>query len=117
MVALRHSAMVNGLTGIAITKLDILDGQKEIKVCTSYECDGEVLDVFPADAAVLERCEPRYESFPGWEESTVGLTSYDELPENAREYLKVIEEMLGVEVSMISTGPKREELILVKEQF
>ncbi|MEJ2324647.1 MAG: adenylosuccinate synthase [Nitrospirota bacterium] len=117
MVALRHSAMVNGLTGIAITKLDILDGQKEIEICTSYECDGEILDVFPADAAVLERCKPRYESFPGWGESTVGLTSYDDLPDNARKYLKVIEEMLGVAVSLISTGPRREELILVKEQF
>jgi adenylosuccinate synthase len=117
MVALRHSAMVNGLTGIAITKLDILDGQKEIKICTSYKCGSDTIDIFPTDAAILERCEPQYKSFPGWKESTSGLTDYGGLPENARKYLKTIEEMLGVEVQMISTGPKREELILLKEQF
>lgn len=117
MVALRHSAMINGLTGIAITKLDILDGQEEIKICTSYKCGNDTLDNFPTEAAILERCEPRYESFAGWKETTSGLKDYDELPENARKYLKTIEEMLGVEVQMVSTGPRREELILVKGQF
>ncbi len=116
-VALRHSAMINGLTGIAITKLDILDGQKEINICTSYKCGNETLETFPTEAAILERCKPQYESFPGWNESTSGLTEYDDLPANARKYLKTIEKMLGVEVHMISTGPGREALILLEEQF
>ncbi len=109
--------MINGLTGIAITKLDILDGLKEVKICTSYKCDGDKLDNFPADASVLERCEPNFESFPGWKESTSGLKEYDSLPENAKSYLKAIEDMLGVEVQMISTGPGRDELISLKDQF
>jgi len=117
MVALRHSAMVNGLTGIAITKLDILDGQEEVKICTSYRCGGETIEAFPTEAAILERCEPRYESFPGWKGSTNGLTDYGQLPENAVKYLRTIEEMMGVEIQMISTGPRREELILIREQF
>lgn len=117
MVGLRHAAMINGLTGIAITKLDILDGQKEVKICTSYKCDGDTLETFPADASVLERCEPNFETFPGWKESTNGLKEYDALPANAKSYLKAIEEMLDVEVQMISTGPGRDELISLKDQF
>jgi len=117
MVALRHAAMINGLTGVAITKLDILDGLDEIKICTSYQCDGKKVENFPSDAAMLERCVPQYESFPGWKGSTSGLNDFGDLPENARKYLKTIEEMLGVEIQLISTGPGREELISLKEQF
>jgi adenylosuccinate synthase len=117
MVGLRYAAMINGLTGIAITKLDILDGLEEIKVCTSYKRGSETLKNFPREAAIIKECEPQYETFPGWKESTAGLKDFSELPDNAQQYLRGIEKMLGVEIQMISTGPRRDELILIKEQF
>lgn len=117
MVALRHAVRINGLTGIVLTKLDILDGLEEIKVCTAYECDGKTVTEFPKEATVLARCKPVLESVPGWKGSTSGLTGYGQIPEGAVNYIKTIEKMLGVQVQMISTGPKRHELITVKEQF
>ncbi|GAB4388851.1 MAG: adenylosuccinate synthase [Thermodesulfovibrionales bacterium] len=117
MVALRHSARVNGLTGIAITKLDILDGLDEIKICTAYRVGGETVEEFPKEAALVERCEPVYMSLEGWKESTSGITSFDGLPRAAQRYMRTIEELLGVEIQLISTGAKRSELISLKEQF
>jgi adenylosuccinate synthase len=117
MVALRHSIRINGLTGIVLTKLDVLDGFDEIKICTSYKCDSETVSDFPKEAALLSRCTPVYESVTGWKESTNGLTSFGDLPREAKDYIKTIEEMLGVEVQIVSTGPKRDQLIMIKEQF
>ncbi len=117
MVALRHAAMVNGLTGIAITKLDILDELEEIKICTAYRYNSGTCEHFPKDASLVERCTPIYESMPGWKASTSGCREFSELPEGAQRYLRRIEELLGIGVQMISTGPKREELILVRGQF
>lgn len=117
MVALRYTAMINGLTGIAITKLDILDEMEEIKVCTHYLVDGQKVEHFPKEASVVARCEPQYESFPGWRSNTRGATEFDSLPEAARNYLRGVERLLGVPIEMISTGPKREELILLKKPF
>jgi adenylosuccinate synthase len=117
MVALRHSRRVNGLTGVVMTKLDILDGLEEIKICSAYRCGGERLEHFPREATVLARCEPVYESLPGWKESTSGLRSMEELPKGARDYIGRIEEMLGVPVAMVSTGASREELILREGGF
>jgi adenylosuccinate synthase len=116
-VALRHSVRINGLTGIAITKLDILDGLEEIKICTSYRCGSETLTEFPKEAALVEKCEPLYETLSGWKESTSGITSMEGLPEAARQYLRKIEELLGVEIQLISTGQRRHELIVLREQF
>jgi adenylosuccinate synthase len=117
MVALRHSARVNGFTGIAITKLDILDGLEEIKICTSYRHNSETLNEFPKEAVLVERCQPVYETIKGWKESTTGIKAFKDLPGAAQDYMKTIERLLGVEVQMISTGQKRDELIMIKKQF
>jgi adenylosuccinate synthase len=117
MVALRHAARINGLTGIVLTKLDILDGLDEIKICTAYDCEGKTITEFPKEAALLARCRPVLKSVPGWKGSTSGLRNLGDLPGGASDYIKTIERMLGVEVQIISTGPRRDELIMVKEQF
>jgi adenylosuccinate synthase len=117
LVALRHSVRINGLTGIAVTKLDVLDGLDEIKVCTAYRFGSETLAEFPKEAAVLKKCLPVYETIKGWKDSTYGKRSFDELPGETQEYMKSIERTLGVEVQMISTGPKRDQLIIIKEPF
>ncbi|HMK49951.1 MAG TPA: adenylosuccinate synthase [Thermodesulfovibrionales bacterium] len=117
MVILRHSARINGLTGIAITKLDILDGLDSIKICTSYKHNGKVYNEFPKELNIFQECEPVYEEMEGWKESTLGATSLDALPGAARSYIKKIEDMLGVEVQMISTGQRRDELIQIQTQF
>jgi adenylosuccinate synthase len=117
MVILRHSARINGLTGIAITKLDVLDGIEVIKVCTSYKYNGKIYEEFPKEINIFEECEPIYEEVKGWSTSTAGVKDFHKLPGEAKAYLKRIEEMLGVEIQMISTGQKRDELILLKEQF
>lgn len=117
MVVLRHSVRVNGITGLVLTKLDVLDGFEKLKVCFSYSHNGEVYRDFPKDIAVVEECEPIYEEFDGWKESTSGITEFDKLPENARSYIRMIEERLGVSVDIVSTGPKRDEVITLKEYF
>jgi adenylosuccinate synthase len=117
MVILRHAAMINGFTGIALTKLDILDGMEKIKICTSYTYKGSTIDVFPKELNILENCEPVYTELEGWNESTVGINDLNMLPKAAQEYVQTIESMLGVEVQLISTGKKRDELIVLKEQF
>ena len=117
MVALDHSVRVNGLSGFALTKLDILDGLDTIKVCTGYKLDGVTIREFPPDASTLERCESVYEELKGWKESTSGIKKLSKLPANARKYIEWIEERLGIGADMISTGQRRDELIIVKENF
>jgi adenylosuccinate synthase len=117
MVILRHSARINGLTGIAITKLDILDGLESIKICTSYRHNGKIYGEFPKELNIFQECEPVYEEMEGWKESTLGATSFDGLPEAAKAYVGKIEKILGVEVHLISTGQRRDELIQIQEQF
>jgi adenylosuccinate synthase len=117
MVILRHAAMINGFTGIALTKLDILDGIEKIRICTSYTHKGSPIDVFPKELNVFENCEPVYTEIEGWEESTVGINDQNKLPKAAQNYIQTIESMLGVEVQLISTGKRRDELIVLKEQF
>ncbi|MFN3234588.1 MAG: adenylosuccinate synthase [Gammaproteobacteria bacterium] len=116
-VALRRSAIINSLTGVCITKLDVLDGLKEIKICIGYDYDGARLETAPVDAAVLSQCEPVYETLPGWDETTFGLQDYDALPKNAQNYLKRIEELINVPIGMISTGPDRNQTILLRDIF
>ncbi|NWF51546.1 MAG: adenylosuccinate synthase [Nitrospirae bacterium] len=117
MVVLRHSARVNGLTGIALTKLDVLDGLKTIKICTSYKHKGKIYKEFPKEINIMEECKPIYKEYKGWNTSTVGIKEFTKLPERARIYIKEIENMLGVEVQMISTGQKRDEVILLKNIY
>lgn len=116
-VALRRSNQINSVSGLCITKLDVLDGLDTIRICVGYQCNGEKVDSLSLAADVLENCEPVYEEMPGWKDTTFGVKSYDELPEAARAYLKRIEEISGVPIDIISTGPDREETIVLRNPF
>jgi adenylosuccinate synthase len=112
-VILNNAVRLNGLTGMAITKLDVLGGLQEIKICTAYLYKGNRMDSFPANLKMLAACEPVYETLPGWEEDISGLRRYDDLPKNVRSYLKRIEELTGVPVQIVSVGPEREQTIIL----
>jgi adenylosuccinate synthase len=116
-VALRRAAQINSMTGLCITKLDVLDGMETIKLCASYNYQGENLQMPPLGADAIELCEPVYEEMPGWSESTEGVKSLDDLPDNARNYLKRLEEVVGVPVDIVSTGPERDETIILNHPF
>jgi adenylosuccinate synthase len=116
-VALKHAVRINGLTGLIITKLDILDTIDTIKVCVAYEFNGKRLTVFPKEPEILEKCVPVYEDVQGWNENTIGITEFDSLPAKAKEYIRLIEERLGVPVDLISTGQKRDQLITMRSHF
>ena len=116
-VALRQAVHINSLSGLCITKLDVLDGLETVKICTAYKTeDGEILTV-PKDCEDLETVEPVYEELPGWEESTYGIQDWDRLPSNARSYVERLSEVTGAPVDIVSTGPDREETILIKHPF
>ncbi|MBK1718826.1 adenylosuccinate synthase [Thiocystis violacea] len=117
MVALKRSFAINSVTGICITKLDVLDGMETVRICTSYLMDGEELDVPPVGADAFARCEPRYIDCPGWTQSTAGVASFDELPANARRYLDTIEQLSGLPIDLISTGPDRLETLTRRHPF
>ena len=112
-VILNNAVRLNGLTGLAITKLDVLGGLSELKICTAYENQGAARDTFPSSLKVLEACQPVYEILPGWQEDISGVRRYDDLPANVRAYLKRIEELTGVPVVIISVGPGREQTIIL----
>ncbi len=114
---LKHAVRINGLTGLALTKLDILDGFDKLKICTGYKYKGKKFTDFPKEIHILENCEPVYEEVDGWKESTLGLREFGKLPTNAKKYIKKIEDMLKTEIQIISTGQKRDEIIVLKEQF
>jgi len=116
-VAMRRSAQVNSLTGLCITKLDVLDGLETLKICTSYNYNGEVLELPPVGADAIEKCEAVYEEMPGWSEKTVGVRNKDELPQNALNYLARLEEVVGIPVDIISTGPERDETIVLRNPY
>lgn len=111
LVALGYTSMINGLTELAITKLDVLSGLDEIKVCTRYRVDGKETTRFPAEVQTLERVRPVYESLPGWQEDVTRAQRMEDLPEAAQRYLQFITECLDVPITMVSTGPKREQTI------
>jgi adenylosuccinate synthase len=117
MVVLRHSARINGLTGIAITKLDVLDSIKTLKICTSYKHKGKIYKEFPKEIGIIEGCTPLYEEVKGWSTSTVGITDFAKLPHTAKAYIRKIQSLLGVEIQLISTGQKRDEIIQIKNPF
>jgi len=114
---LKRSAQVNGLSGLCITKLDVLDGIEKLELCTGYELDGETTDILPLGADEIERCKPIYETLEGWKESTVGITQYDKLPINARLYLQRIEQVTGVPIHMVSTSPDRDHTIMMRHPY
>ena len=117
ILILKHAIRINGLTGLAITKLDILDGFDRLKICVDYKYKGKRYTEFPKEIDVLNNCEPVYETVEGWKESTLGIKDFDRLPANAKKYIRTIEKMLGIKVHIISTGQKRDEIIVLKEQF
>jgi len=110
-VVVRHAVRIGGVTGLAVTKLDVLDGLHEVKLCVAYERDGQRLESIPADAAMLEDCTPVYETLPGWSENTFGATSMTQIPANAKALLKRIEDICESPVKMLSTGPDRGHII------
>ena len=115
--ALRRSARINGLSGLCITKLDVLDGIPELQICTGYQLDGKTIDMLPVGADDVARCQPMYEKLPGWTESTFGVNRWEDLPVNARNYLKRLEALCEVPVDIISTGPERDETIVMRHPF
>ena len=115
--ALKRSIQLNGVSGLCITKLDVLDGVEAVKICVGYRIEGQVSEILPVGAEELERCEPVYEELPGWKESTVGINSHAALPTAARDYLKRIEMLAGVPIDLISTGPERDETIVLRHPF
>ena len=115
--ALKRSFALNGVGGICITKLDVLDGLSEIRVCTGYTVNGKPQPLLPSGADAVAECIPVYETLPGWTESTVGVKSFDLLPANAREYLRRIEGWTDVPIAMVSTGPDRNETIVMHHPF
>jgi adenylosuccinate synthase len=117
LVVLRHAVRVNGMQGLILTKLDVLDGMEKLKVCYGYKYNGVTCEDFPKDLSVLERCEPVYREISGWKESTTGIRNYEELPAGAKAYIRMIEEDLGISIDIISTGPRRDEIIVLKDHF
>lgn len=117
MVALRRSIQLNSFSGLCITKLDVLDGLETVKICTGYRLAGKVLTLPPIDTDLFAECEPIYQTFPGWSESTAKIRTFAALPENARRYLLQMEELAGVPIDMISTGADRKDTIVLLNPF
>ena len=116
-VMVRQANAVAGITGMALTKLDVLDGFETLKICTGYEVDGRMLDHFPSDAAAQAACTPVYEEMPGWSESTYGARSWADLPANAVKYIRRVEELTKTPVTLLSTSPERDDTVLVTDPF
>jgi adenylosuccinate synthase len=115
--ALKRSIIINGISGLCITKLDVLDGLAEIRICVGYDLRGERIDILPLDADDIVACVPIYDSLPGWTESTFGVTKWSGLPLNARLYLERIQSFIGAPIDMVSTGPDREHTILLRHPY
>ena len=116
-VLLREAVTVNGFTDLAINKLDVLSGFKELKICTAYDIDGKITKDFPMTLAEVERAKPIYETLPGWQEDLTAMTSFDQFPDNARRYVERIEALAEVQATLLSVGPGREETIILRELF
>ncbi|MCK5444782.1 MAG: adenylosuccinate synthetase, partial [Rhodospirillaceae bacterium] len=113
----RQAVIVNGINGIALTKLDVLDGMSELKVCVGYKLNGKEIDYLPAATRDQEDVEPIYETMEGWPESTCGARSWADLPATAVKYIRRIEELIGAPVAILSISPEREDTILVHDPF
>ncbi len=116
-VALRRSMQINSITGICVTKLDVLDELETIKICVAYELNGEKMEVPPINTTEFAKCTPVYEEHQGWQSKTYGITNYDDLPERAKAYLKRMQELLQTPIDIISTGPDREHTIILKNPY
>ena len=116
-VVVKYAARTNGLTSIAFMLLDVLTGFEEIQICTAYKCGDEILENFPASLEQLAKCEPVYETMPGWTEDITKVEKYEDLPENAKKYITRIEELIGVNVDLVSVGPNRAQTIIRKNVF
>lgn len=117
LVVAKYAVMINGLNYIALTKLDVLDKMKKLKICIAYELDGKTIDIFPAELDKLERLKPIYKEFDGWEGDITKCKKMEDLPANARKYVEFIREYLGVDYCVVSVGPDREETIVLNEIF
>jgi len=117
IVALKRAVAINGISGLCITKLDILDGMPTLKLCIAYQYRGKRTEYAPLDAAGWDECEPVYLEFPGWEENTHGITEWDKLPAAARAYLRALEELVGCPLAMVSTGPDRDANIVLRDPW
>jgi adenylosuccinate synthase len=115
--ALKRSIQINGFSGLGVTKLDVLDGMETVQIATGYRLNGEQRDILPVGAEELEGCQPIYENLPGWKTSTVGIARYEQLPKAAQDFLKRIGEVCGVPIDLISTGPDREQTIVLRHPF
>lgn len=116
-IALKRSIRNSSITSLCVTKLDVLDGLSTVKICIGYELDGKRIDDFPLDISLLDKCIPIYQDFSGWQDSTIGITEYSDLPDNARYYLEWIEDKLDTPIDIVSTGPDREQTIIKKNPF
>ncbi len=116
-VLLRNAARLNGLTGLVITKLDVLDGLKDLKICTGYEYNGKTISDFPASLKILGSCKPVYDVLPGWQEDISGIRKFKDLPENAKMYLSRIQQLTETPIDIVSVGPAREETIVINNPF
>jgi len=114
---MRRSRQVNGLSSLCLTKLDVLDGLEELKICNGYRYKDQELSVAPVGADALAQCEPVYESMPGWSENTQGAQTMAELPEAAQNYVARLSELVGVPIDIVSTGPDRAETIVLKDLY
>jgi adenylosuccinate synthase len=115
--ALKRSIQINGVTGLCVMKMDVMDGVDTVRICTGYKLDGETVDILPFGAENISKCEPIYEDMPGWSESTVGIKEFGKLPGAAQDYLNRMQELCGVPIDVISTGPDREETIVRRHPF
>jgi adenylosuccinate synthase len=111
-VVARYAVRVNGIQALALTKLDVLDKLDSVRLCTGYQCGENLLEDFPSDASVLGSCEPVYETFPGWQQPTAGVTRFAELPDEAQQYVRRLEEVSGVPIAIVSTGSDRADTIV-----
>jgi adenylosuccinate synthase len=116
-VLVRQSCAISGVTGIALTKVDVLDGLETVKICTGYRLRGKIMDYFPSHAADQAEVEPIYEEMEGWSESTAGARSWADLPANAIKYIQRVQELIETPVALVSTSPEREDTILVRDPF
>ena len=114
---MRQTCAISGVTGIALTKLDVLDGFETVRICTGYRLEGKILDYLPSHAQEQARVEPIYEEMEGWSESTVGARSYADLPANAIKYIQRVQELIECPVALVSTSPERDDTILMRDPF
>jgi adenylosuccinate synthase len=117
MVILHRSIQLNSFSGLCMTKLDVLDQLPLVKICTAYKLHGKTITELPTEASDLAACEPVYEEMPGWQQSTVGVKTFNELPANAQKYLLRIQELAGIPIDMVSTGPDRVQTIVLTHPF